>query len=120
MPRGPNYERGTGSALKAGVNPHGLACRRHTRPRLPSLAPSLAGWQGATRRIGNAVELAGEKAKAINDETQLQNAMLDKLEENIEEVKAKMSTVNVSMKKNWTRRGTGSRIYALFRWSCSR
>jgi NTP pyrophosphatase (non-canonical NTP hydrolase) len=64
-------------------------------------------------QIGKAVELAGEKAKAINDETQLQNAMLDKLEENIEEVKAKMNTVNVSMKKNLEEKGMGAERFCI-------
>ena len=64
-------------------------------------------------QIGKAVELAGEKAKAINDETQLQNAMLDKLEENIDEVKGKMSTVNVSMKKNLEEKGMGAERFCI-------
>uniref|UniRef100_A0A7S2R7A7 t-SNARE coiled-coil homology domain-containing protein n=1 Tax=Mucochytrium quahogii TaxID=96639 RepID=A0A7S2R7A7_9STRA len=64
-------------------------------------------------QIGQAVELAGEKAKVMNDEANLQSVMLDKLEEDIDKTKHKMISLNVAMKKNLEDKGMGMERFCI-------
>jgi len=64
-------------------------------------------------QIGAAIEQAGEKAKLMQDETSAQNAMLDKLEENVVKTKVKMDNMNERMVKNLEDRGMGMERFCI-------
>ena len=58
-------------------------------------------------RIGLAVDRAGEQAKLIHDQTNLQNVKLDAVEQGVQKVREKLNNVNVRMKESLVSKGCG-------------
>lgn len=102
--------QGAGGAATGGGASSGAAEVELTDMQNQSLAQIKARdkqFDDILDQIGLAIERAGEQAKAIQDETQKQHAMLDNLEENLEKTRDKMTSVNISMKKSLEDSGAG-------------
>jgi len=64
-------------------------------------------------QIGLLIDQAGEKAKIIQDEINLQDKIMDEIDENLAKARDKMDNINVTLKKNLDDSGMGMERFCI-------
>ncbi|GBG27342.1 Hypothetical Protein FCC1311_035642 [Hondaea fermentalgiana] len=109
-----NLDPGTGGASSgARTQPKNVELTEMQQQSLEQIKRRDQEFDEVLDQIGELIDQAGEKAKIIQDEINLQDKMMDEVDENLAKAKVKMDNLNVALKKNLEDSGMGMERFCI-------